>query len=324
MGKTLKTKVLLAISAGCLVVPMPAVAQSYPTKPVRMLTGGAGNAVDLSARYLGQQLSEKWGKSVVIENRAGLAIVGAEITARAQPDGYTLNMGEFSSHVSAPNLYKQLPYDPVRDFTPVTMVMKAPLLLVANPSLPAANLREFVDYAKKRPGHLKYAAQSVRSAGNLTMKVFLRAAGVEVLHVPYKRAPESLTAVLSGEVDVSFLATPVALPHLNTGKLKIFAISSEKRFSGAPDIPTVAESGVPGFEAAMWSGVFAPARTPQALVEKIYRDMAEILKSPAAQAAMLVQGAETVANTPQEFATFVKTEIVKWAQVIREAGIKPE
>lgn len=324
MGKTLKTKVLLAISAGCLVVPMPAVAQSYPTKPVRMLTGGAGNAVDLSARYLGQQLSEKWGKSVVIENRAGLAIVGAEITARAQPDGYTLNMGEFSSHVSAPNLYKQLPYDPVRDFTPVTMVMKAPLLLVANPSLPTANLREFVDYAKKRPGHLKYAAQSVRSAGNLTMKVFLRAAGVEVLHVPYKRAPESLTAVLSGEVDVSFLATPVALPHLNTGKLKIFAISSEKRFSGAPDIPTVAESGVPGFEAAMWSGVFAPARTPQALVEKIYRDMAEILKSPAAQAAMLVQGAETVANTPQEFATFVKTEIVKWAQVIREAGIKPE
>lgn len=324
MGKTLKRKVLLAISAGCLVVPMPAVAQSYPTKPVRMLTGGAGNAVDLSARYLGQQLSEKWGKSVVIENRAGLAIVGAEITARAQPDGYTLNMGEFSSHVSAPNLYKQLAYDPVRDFTPVTMVMKAPLLLVANPSLPAANLREFVDYAKKRPGHLKYAAQSVRSAGNLTMRVFLRAAGIEVLHVPYKRAPESLTAVLGGEVDVSFLAAPVSLPHLNTGKLKIFAISSAKRFAGAPDIPTVAESGVPGFETGLWSGVFAPARTPLTLVDKLYRDMTEILKSPAAQAAMLVQGAETVANTPQEFAAFVKTEINKWAQVIREAGIKPE
>jgi tripartite-type tricarboxylate transporter receptor subunit TctC len=336
MDRALKIKVLFVISAASLFIPTTAVAQIaatgsgqaagqvYPTKPVRMLTGGAGNAVDLSARYLGQQLSEKWGKSVVIENRAGLATIGAEITAKAQPDGYTLNMGEFGTHVSAPSLFKSLPYHPISDFAPVTMVIKAPLLLVTNPSLPAANLRELVELAKKRPGNYKYATQSARSAGNLTMKVFLRAADIEMLHVPYKRAAESLTAVLGGEVDVSFLATPVALPHLNTGKLKIFAISSAKRFSGAPDIPTVAESGVPGFEVAMWSGVFAPARTPPTLVDKLHRDMTEILKSPAAQAAMLAQGAETVANTPQEFAVFVKAEIDRWAQVIREAGIKPE
>jgi tripartite-type tricarboxylate transporter receptor subunit TctC len=276
MGEALKIKDLLVISAASLVISTPAVAQSYPTKPVRLLAGGAGNAVDLSARFLGQQLSEKWGKSVVIENRAGLATIGAEITAKAQPDGYTLNMGEFSTHVSAPSLFKSLPYHPVSDFAPITMVMRAPLLLVANASLPAANLRELVDLAKKRPGNYKYATQSVRSAGNLTMKVFLRAAGVEMLHVPYKRAAESLTAVISGESDVSFQATPVALPHLNTGKLKIFAISSAKRLSGAPEIPTVAESGVPGFDVAMWSAVFAPARTPQTLVDKLHRDMTGI------------------------------------------------
>ena len=193
---------------------------------MRIVTGGAGNTADITGRYLGQRLTEKWGKSVVIENRAGLAHVAAEITARAQPDGYTLCMGEFSTHVSAPSLYKQLPYDPVRDFTPITMVMRAPLLFVAHPSIPVANLREFVTHAKKRPGDIKYATQSLRSAGNLTMKFFIHAAGIDMLHIPYKRSAESLTALLGGEADVSFLAAPIAMPHLTTGKLKIFTVTS--------------------------------------------------------------------------------------------------
>lgn len=320
----MKIMTILLIFGFKLFAATPSAAQNYPVKPVRMLAGSVGNAVDLSARYLGQQLSEKWGKPVVIENRAGLATIGASITAKASPDGYTLNMGEFSTHVSAPSLFNNLPYHPVEDFAPVTMVMKAPFVLVANPFVPAANLRELLDLANKRPGHLKYASQSVRSAGYLTMRVFLRSAGIEMLHVPYKRAADSLTALMGGEVDISLQATPVALPHVNTGKLKIFAVSSAKRFPGSPNIPTLAESGVPGFEVSMWSGVSAPARTPPALIDKLHRDMTHILKLPAAHAAMLVQGAEIAANTPQEFSAFVKTEIVKWAQVIKEAGIKPE
>ncbi len=309
--------VLLAINA-------PAGAQQYPVKPIRVLAGGAGNAVDLSARYLGQRLSEKWGKSVVIENRGGLAHVGAEITPKAAPDGYTWCMGEFATHVSTPSLFKNLAYDPNTDFAPITMVMRAPLVLVSSPALPAASLKELVDYAKKRPSELKYATQSARSAGNLTMKLFLRAAGVEMLHVPYKRAPESLTAVLSRESDVSFLAGPVALPLVATGKVRAYAVSSGKRFSGAPDIPTVAEQGVAGFDMVLWSAVFAPARTPPALIARLNREMGEILRSPESQAAFLAQGAEAAPGTSQELASFIKTEGVKWAQVIKEAGIKAE
>jgi tripartite-type tricarboxylate transporter receptor subunit TctC len=233
-------------------------------------------------------------------------------------------MGEFSTHVSAPNLYKNLPYDPVRDFSPITMVMKSPLLLVANPAVPATSLRELVGYAKTRPGALKYASQSVRSSGNLTMKLFLRAAGVNMLHVPYKRAADSLTAVMSHEVDVSFLGAPVSLPLFRSGKVKLFAVSSAKRFADAPEIPTVAESGISGFETGLWSAVFAPARTPPALVARLNREMTEILRSPNTQSAFLAQGAEVAPTTPQELASFVKTEIAKWAHVIKEAGITPE
>lgn len=317
------------ISSGVVVIVLvainvPAGAQQYPVKPIRVLAGGAGNAVDLSARYLGQRLSEKWGKSVIVENRGGLAHVGAAITAKALPDGYTLCMGEFSTHVSAPSLFKNLAYDPNTDFAPITMVMRAPLVLVSSPAFPAASLKELVEYAKKRPGELKYAAQSVRSAGYLTMKLFLRAAGAEMLHVPYKRAPESLTAVLSREADISFQAGPVALPLLATGRVRAYAVSSGKRFSGAPDIPTVAEQGVAGFDTFVWSAVFAPARTPPALVARLNREIGEILRSPESQAAFLAQGAEAAPGTSLALADFVKTEGVKWARVIKEAGITAE
>ena len=314
----------VAAAIALLVISAQAGSQEYPVKPIRLLTGGAGNSVDLSARYLGQRLSEKWGKSVVIENRGGLSHLAAEITARAAPDGYTWCMGEFATHVSAPSLFKNLAYDPNRDFSPISMVMRAPLVLVSSPALPPVSLKELVEYAKKRPGELKYATQSVRSAGNLTMKLFLRAAGVQMLHVPYKRAPESLTAVLSREADISFLAGPVALPLIATGKVRAYAVSWGKRFPAAPDIPTVAEQGITGFDTGTWSSVLAPARTPPALVARLNREIGEILRSPESQAAFLAQGAEASPGTPQELAAFIKAEGAKWAQIIREAGIKPE
>ncbi len=313
-----------AVVIALFMVSAQASSQEYPIKPIRVLAGGAGNAVDLSARYLGQRLSEKWGKSVVIENRGGLAHVGAEIAARAAPDGYTWCMGEFATHVSPPSLFKNLAYDPIRDFAPISMVMRSPLILVSSPALPVTSLKDLVDYAKKRPGELKYAAQSVRSAGNLTMKSFMRASGVQMLHVPYKRAPESLTAVLSREADVSFLAGPVALPLIVTGKVRAYAVSFGKRFPGAPDVPTVAEQGIAGFDAAVWSSVLVPARTPPALVARLNREIGEILRSPEAQAAFLAQGAEASPGSSQELAAFIKTEGAKWAQIIREAGITPE
>ncbi len=313
-----------AVVIAWLMVSAQGGAQEYPVKPIRVLAGGAGNAVDLSARYLGQRLSEKWGKSVVIENRGGLAHLGAEITARAAPDGYTWCMGEFSTHVSAPSLFKNLAYDPIRDFAPISMVMRSPLMLVSSPALPTATLKDLVEYAKKRPGELKYATQSVRSAGNLTMKLFLRSAGVQMLHVPYKRAAEALTAVLSRESDISFQAGPVAMPLIATSRVRAYAVSSGKRFSAAPDIPTVAEQGIAGFDTAVWSSVLAPARTPPALVARLNREIGEILRSPESKAAFLAQGAETSPGTPQELAAFIKTEGAKWTQVIREAGITPE
>lgn len=298
--------------------------QHYPLKTVRITAGSAGNAVDWSARYLGKHLSEQWGKQVIVENRAGQALISAEIVAKAQPDGYTLCMGEFSTHVAAPSLLRQLAYDPITDFTPITLVMKAPLMLVANPKVPAADLQELVSYAKSRPGDLKYAAQSIRSAGNLSMQMLIRSAGIDMLHVPYKRAADSLNSIVGGETEVSFLAPPVALPYLHTGKLRVLAISSAKRSASAPEIPTVAESGLPGFEVVMWSGIFAPPRMPRPLLEKLNRDMTGILNAPAAKTQMAAQGVEAAPGTPEELGAYVRSEIPRWRQLIKDAGIVPE
>ena len=297
--------------------------QYYPTKPVRMLTGSVGSGSDAMARLLGPQVSERWGQPIVVENRPQ-PVIHADIVAKAAPDGYTLLMGQFSSHASPPSLYKKLSYDPVKDFSAITLVSKGPLLLVAHPSVPASNVQEFIAYAKQRPGEILYAAQSGGSGGRLTMELFSRRAGLDMRYVPYRSPAFSLSAVLAREAELSFLTVMASLPQVKAGKLKGFAVTSERRFAGSPDIPTMIESGLPGFESTVWFGVFAPAQTPPKLVQKLNRDMVEALSRPSFRAALRSQGAESSPGTPGELSAFVKSEIKKWGQVIREVGIQPQ
>ncbi len=298
-------------------------AQNYPTKVVRLLASSVGSGSDVASRSLGPRLSERWGQPVVIENRPQ-PVIHADIVAKAPPDGHTLLMGQFSSHASPPSLYKKLSYDPVKDFAAITLVSKAPLLLVAHPSVQASNVQEFNAYAKQRTGMIRYAAQSGSSNGRLTMELFNRRAGLDMLYVPYKGPAFSLTALLAREAEASFLSASAALPQVNAGKLKVYAITSEKRFAGAPGIPTMIESGMPEFESTVWFAVFAPARTPPVLVSKLNREIVEILRTPLFQAATLAQGAEVAPSTPEELAAFVKSEILKWGQIIKAIGIQPE
>lgn len=298
-------------------------AQNYPTKAVRILAGSVGSGADMMSRSLGPLLSERWGQPVVVENRPQ-PVIRADIVAKAPSDGYTLLMGEFSSHASPPSLYKKLSYDPVKDFAAITLISKAPLLLVAHASMPASNVNEFMAYAKQRPGTIRYAAQSGSSNGRLTMELFNRRAGLDMLYVPYKGPAFSLNALLAQEAEVSFLSVAAAFPQVNAGKLKAYAITSEKRFAKAPEIPTMIESGLPGFESTLWFAMFAPARTPPALIKKLNRDMVEIVQTLSFQSVTLAQGAEVTPSTPEELAAFVKSEILKWGQIIKAIGIQPE
>jgi tripartite-type tricarboxylate transporter receptor subunit TctC len=298
-------------------------AQAYPTKPVRIIAVTAGTTGDLLARHLGQQLNERWGQPVIVENRSGAgATIAADVAARAAPDGYTLHIGQLASFAAAVSLYRKLPYDPVMDFAPITLYAHVPLMFVAHPSVPAANLREFIEYARKRPGAINYSSASNGTGSHLTMEMLKQVAGVKLEHVPYKGSAAALTAVISGEMQVSTIVVPNALPQVKAGKVKAYAITSKSRFAGAPDIPTVAEAGLPGFESTAWFGMLAPARTPRELVSRLNRDMVEILRAPATQGWLLTQGAEPSPGTSEEFAAFIKTETAKWKKVIEVSGAK--
>ena len=306
-----------------LLVSLSANAQAFPTKSVRFLVGSVGSGSDLMARSLAPGLSQRWGQPVVIENRPQ-PVIHAAIVAKATPDGYTLLMGQFSSHASPPSLYKNLAYDPVKDFAPITLVSRSALLLVAHPFIPAATVQEFIVYVRQRPGVVRYAAQSASSNGRLTMELFRNRAGLDMLYVPYRSPAMSLQALLAQEADVSFLSIAASISNVRAGKLKAYGITSKTRFSKAPDIPTLIESGFPGFEATLWFAVFAPARTPPNLVKKLNSDIVGILNREAIRSALLAQGSEVSPSTPEELAMFVENEIQRWGVVIRAAGIKPE
>lgn len=309
--------------AVAMVAPLAA-AQSYPTKPVRIITGSAGTSGDLLSRYLAQRLNEHWKKPVIVENRTGGGIIAAELVAHAAPDGHTLHMAQQSSFAAAVSLYQKLAYDPIKDFTPLTLVAHIPQLLIATPSLPAANLKELIAYAKTRPGAINFSSGGPTTTGNLTFELLNSTAGLKLVHVPYKGVSLATTAVMSGEVQLSMVPVSVALAQAKAGKVKAFAITSRNRFSGAPDVPTIAEAGLPGFEATTWFGMVAPAKLPAELGKKLHADLVDIIRSPAAREWFLKQGAEPASGTPEEFTAFMKSEIAKWGKVIRTAGIKAE
>jgi tripartite-type tricarboxylate transporter receptor subunit TctC len=322
---TLQNVAIATLIAGELVAVMPAGADAYPTKPVRVITGSPGSMSDIVTRQVGQRFSERWSQAVVVENRGGAGLtIGSAIAAKSRPDGYTLLMADRTSHAAAPSLYKELPYDPVKDFTPITLVARAPSLLVAHPSVPAANLADFIAYARKQPGVINYTAAGPGTGSHMTGELFKQLTGLNLGSVQYKGGGAAILAVVSGEVKIGFNTVLVALPQLKAGKLNAYLIASNKRFASVPDIPTAAEAGVPGFESEYWIGLFVPANTPASLVSRLNYEAVEVLQSPAMRDALLTQGAEPAPGRPAEFAAFIRNETVKLKKVIEVAGIRAE
>ena len=313
------------IAAGAVASAGPVAAQNYPTKPVRIITGSSGSLADIITRQLAPRLTERWGQPVVVENRPGAGLtIGTAVAAKSPSDGYTLLMADRTSIAAAPSLYQNLAYDPVRDLAPITLVATTPLLLVAHPSVPADDLREFIAYVKKLPQGLAHGTGGVGTVNHLAGELMKQLTGADLVPVHYRGTGAAMMGILGGEVKVGFSVPPIAFPQLKAGKVKAYVVTSKKRLAGAPDIPTVAEAGLPELESEYWIGMFAPAGTPAALVDKLNRDFVEILQTPAMRTALLDQGAESVPGTPSEFATFIKSETLKWGRVIRTAGLKPE
>ena len=312
-----------ASCAASLLVAASLVAQPYPAKPVRIITAGAGTFHDITTRVVGQRLSERWGQPVVVENQPAAALtIGTGMAARAAPDGYTLVMSDRSALAVAPNLQKALSYNPQKDLAPVTLVALAPPLLVAHPAFPPGDLRELIAYARQRPGQLHYAMAGIGTASHVAGELLKHLAGIDIVAVPYKGGGPAILATVSGEVQLGTSLVPAVLSQVRAGKLKAIAIVSTKRFAGAPDIPTGAEAGLPGFESQFWIGLLAPARTPPALIARLNRDMLEILKTPEMQFALLALGAEPAPGTPEEFAQFIRSETVSMKALIELTGMR--
>jgi tripartite-type tricarboxylate transporter receptor subunit TctC len=296
---------------------------SFPSKPVRLVTGSPGSTSDFAARFIAQKLSERWGRSVVVDNRPGAGgIIGTEIVARSAPDGYNLIVGQIGTHASPQFLFKNLAYDPIKDFAPISLLTNSGIALTINPSLPVNTLKEFVAYARAHPGKVNYGSAGGGTSSQLSGELFNQMTGAKLVHVPYKGAGFALTALVTGEVQAAFLSTTTAAGQVRAGKLKALAVMSPKRFPAAPDIPSITEAGFPGIESSVWFGLLAPAGTPRPIIDKINRDVVASLNTPEARETLLAQGAEPVPTTPQEFDAFLKAEIRKWGKVIKDAGIK--
>jgi tripartite-type tricarboxylate transporter receptor subunit TctC len=287
---------------------------AFPAKPVRLIVPFTpGGSTDILARAIGQKLSESWRQPVVIENRPGAGgAIGMELAAKAPADGTTMVMGHIGTLAANPALYRSLSYDPVRDFAPVTLVAMVPNVLVVGPAIPSRSVAEFVALAKSKPGKLDYGSGGNGSAAHLAMEYFKLKAGVDLQHVPYKGTAPALTDLLGGQIAVILTGLPPVLQHVKSGKLRILGVASRERLAAFPEIPTIAESGVPGFEATQWYGLLVPAATPKDIVAKIQRDTAAALRDPAVNERLASEGAEPVGNTPEQFGTFIRSEIELW------------
>lgn len=311
----------VCVSSNASAADVPA----YPAKAVRVIVAFApGGGPDLVARVIAQQLGPAWGQQIVVDNRAGAGgIMGTDLAAKAPADGYTWVMVS-SSFVMTAGLHKALPYDPVKDFSPVTLVSLYPVIVVVHPSVRAATLRDLTALAKQRPGSLNYASSGNGTPSHLAAELFKSMTGVEMVHVPYKSAGFAVTDLLGGHIGLMFATLPSALGHVKNGELKALAIGGARRVPELPDVPTVAESGVPGYEASGWSGVLVPAGTPQSIVRRINADVGKVLQNPEIQRRFAAQGAAPAASTPAEFSDLIRSELLKWANVIRAAGMKVE
>jgi tripartite-type tricarboxylate transporter receptor subunit TctC len=307
-------------------LPLVAAAQAYPSKPIRFVVPyPAGGPLDTVARLLGQKVSESVKQPVIVENKAGAGgNIGADAVAKSPADGYTILMGAVATHAINPTLYAHIPYDPVRDFIPVTQVASTPNVLVVNPSVPAANVKEFIAYAKANPGKLNFGSGSTGSAGHLAGELFKAQAGVEMTHVPYKGAAPAMNDLIGGQIQLMFDNLASALGQVRAGRVRALAVTTAKRTSLAPDLPTIAESGLPGFDINTWFGIFVPANTPREIVDRLHDEFARALGATDVREKMLALGAEPAGSRPDEFASYIRGEAEKYARVIKASGARAD
>ena len=317
--------VALTFSAlALLVTAKDTAAQSFPSRPVKLIVPfPPGGSLDIVGRAIAQKLTEAWGQSVVVDNRPGAGgNIGADLVAKAAPDGYTVVMGALSTHAVNPSLYPKMPYDAVKDFAPITLVAITPNVLVVNASLPVGSAKEFVAYAKANSGKLAFGSGSNGSAGHLAGELFKVDTATDIVHVPYKGGAPATQGLLAGDTQFMFDNLANAMPQVKAGKLKALAVTTAGRSKLAPELPTMAEAGLPGFDISTWFGLLAPAGTPRPVIDKWNAEVVKILNSPDMRERLTAQGAEPAPTTPEEFAAFIRSEVLKYARIVKVSGAK--
>ena len=324
MNRSARTAGRLVVAAVLTATAAGTPAQSYPSKPVRMIVPfPAGGATDIVGRLIAQKLSEAWGQQVIVDNRGGAGgTIGSDVAAKSPPDGYTMLLGTSSTHAVAPSLYSKLPYDPVRDFSPVTLAATATILLAVHPSVPAHNVKELIALAKRQPNALSFASSGNGGISHLIGEQFKSTAGIQMLHVPYKGDTPALVDLVGGQVHLMFGTAVSFLPYVKAERLRAVAVTNPKRSPVVPNVPTIAESGLPGFEALQWFGVFVPAGTARDIVSRLNADIVKSLHLPDVRERLVGLGAEVVGNAPEQFAAFQKADSAKWAKIVRASGAK--
>lgn len=315
---------IIAGAASLTVLPQAGAAEAaYPTRPIRMIVPqSAGGSTDLIARVAAQRMSETLGQQVVVDNRPGAgSINGTEMVARATPDGHTL-LTVAASFTINPSLHSKLPFDPLRDFIPITRLATLPHILVVHPSVQAKTVKELIALAKAKPGELNFSSSGIATSTHLAAELFMHLTGVKMVNVPFKGGGPGMVGLLSGQTHLYFATISTALPHIKAGKLRALAVSSPKRSIAAPEFPTLAEAGVPGYAHQSWVGTLAPAKTPPAVIAKLNKELNRITTTPEVKTLLLRDGLEAVDDTPQEFAAVIKEEVAKWQKVVKAAGIK--
>jgi len=316
----------LAVTAVSAILAPAYSAETYPSRVIRYIIPFApGGGQDTVARQLAPRLSEGLGQQVVVDNRpGGGTILGTEIAAKSAPDGYTIAMVSNTSHAINPNLHKKLPYDPVADFAPVTQIASLANILVVHPSLPARTLKEFVALAKSRPGELNFGSSGSGTPAQLAGVMFSQAAGVKMVHVPYKGSSPALTALLSGETQLMFGSMTSSIPFVKNGRLRALAVTGSKRAVAVPDVPTVSESGYPGFEATTWYGIAVPVGTPSPIIKRLHAEVVKIITAADFRKYLISQGADPIGSTPEEFGALIRAELKNYAKIVRDAGLRPD
>ncbi len=291
---------------------------AYPTRPVRLVVPtGAGGNTDVFARVVAEKLREPLGQTVIVDNRPGASgLLGSDLVAKASPDGYTLLMA-FPSHPVNPSLYNDMPYDTVKDFAPITMVTSVTQVLVVNPKLPIKTVKDLVAQSLEKPGQFNHGVVGAGSLGDLCARTLTAMTGAQIVQVPYKGAPQIVTALIGGEIQVYFSAPVAVIPQIKGGRVRALGVSTKRRLAVLPDVPTIAESGVPGFEVVGWNGILAPAKTPKAIIDRWHKEVVAVLRAPDVQADIIAQGIEPIGNTPEEFGRILRDDVQKWGKILK-------